>query len=340
MNKLFIHTPVFRFLSPVFSGIVAYLLILLINNNIVQLQEQFLGQELYVCITLSYIVHEFSRFLLWLFKFIPNLLGTAFTLLIQILFSIVLSVVIITLIFSVYYKYVSGYAPSTEELLTFNSIYCSIPIVYVFLNLSHQYLFKINTQKLENELLIKENIEEDFKQFKREINPNLLFESFEVLLVLIKEDKELVDEFIDNLATIYRYILASKKNQLIAINDELEIVDELIKLYNHLPYRKIKVNSNNSFDFLIVPGTLLYIVEQIIKTTIISTKIDLEIDLSFQNEKLLISYIKEDRIIDSFGKENLNDISRVYSIYSSEKVQVLEEDRHRIISIPMLKIKL
>ena len=63
MTKLFIHTPLFRFLSPIFSGVVSYLLILLINNNIEQLQEQFLGQELYVCITLSYIVHEFETIL-------------------------------------------------------------------------------------------------------------------------------------------------------------------------------------------------------------------------------------------------------------------------------------
>ena len=76
MNKLFIHTPVFRFLSPIFSGIVGYLLILLINNNIGQLQEEFLSQELYVCIALSYIVHEFSRFLLWVFRLIPAFLGT------------------------------------------------------------------------------------------------------------------------------------------------------------------------------------------------------------------------------------------------------------------------
>ena len=91
MNKLFIHTPVFRFLSPFFGGTVAYLLILLINNNIGQLQEEFLSQELYVCIALSFIVHEFSRFLLWLFKFIPNFFSTAFMLLIYIVISLLVS---------------------------------------------------------------------------------------------------------------------------------------------------------------------------------------------------------------------------------------------------------
>ncbi|MFT4576490.1 MAG: hypothetical protein ACI9SI_001417 [Polaribacter sp.] len=339
MNKLFIHIPVFRFLSPFFSGVIAYLLILLINNNIVQLQEEFLSQELYVCITLSYIVHEFSRFLLWFFKRIPNFFGTVLMLLIHIIVSLVASATIITVLIISYYLYASGYAPLTEELLTFSSIYCSIPIAYVLLNLSHQYLNKINTQKLENELLIKENIEEDFKQFKREINPSLLFESFEVLLVLIKEDKNLVDEFMDNLATIYRYILASKKDQLVIASEELNIVNELIKVYNHLPYRKIKMNVNEHFKFLIVPGTLLYVIEQIIKTTIVSTKVNLDIYIENKDNFFALSYSKVDKITDAFTYKNIEDLNRVYSIYSTESILISEKENQRTISIPTLNIK-
>ena len=339
MNKLFIHTPVFRFLSPIFSGIVGYLLILLINNNIGQLQEEFLSQELYVCIALSYLVHEFSRFLLWVFRLIPAFLGTAFMLLIHTIIAFIASVTIVSLIIYFYYKSASGYAPLIEELQVFNGIYCTIPITYVFLNLSHQYLYKINTQKLQNELLIKENIEEDFKQFKREINPELLFESFEVLLVLIKEDKSLVDDFIDNLAIIYRYILGSKKDQLVSVQEEVIILSELITLYNHLPYRNIHINIKDALDFLIVPSTLLYTIEQIIKTTIVSAKVDLEIDIEKINAGFAISYFKEDKITEEFSSKNIEDLTRVYSIYSKESIEISEVDGKRSISIPTLNIK-
>jgi len=339
MNKLFIHTPVFRFLSPFFSGIVAYSLILLINNRIEELQEQFLSQELYVCIALSFIVHEFSRLMLWLFKRTPNFLGTAFMLFIHIIISVLVSAVLISLLIISYYLYDLGYAPLTEELQTFSSIYCSIPIAYVLLDISHQYLNKINTQKLENELLIKENLEDDFKQFKREINPSLLFESFETLLVLIKEDKNLVDEFIDNLATIYRYILASKKDQLVSVNEELVILKELIILYNHLPYRNIKINVKDALDFLLVPSTLLYTIEQIIKTTIVSTNVDLEIDIQKKELGFTISYFNEDKITDVFTSKSIEDLARVYSIYSKEPIGLSEVDGKRIIFIPTLNIK-
>ena len=339
MTKLFIHNSLFRFLSPVFTGIVAYLLILLINNNIGQLQEQFLGQELYVSITLAYIVHEFSRFLLWIFKRISFNFGTTFTLLFDCVLSLVFCAILISLLIELYYQQVSGFSPSTEELITFNSIYCCIPISYVLLNISHQYLYKINTQKLENELLIKQNIEEDFKQFKREINPELLFESFEMLLVLINENIDKVDAFIDHLSTIYRYILASRKSQLVAFNQEVEILKEFIQLYNNLPYRKVEIVIKNDANFLIVPGTLLFVIEQIIKTTIASTKNKLKISITNYEDCFTISYNTEDKINAKFNKQNIIDISSVYSIYSIHEIEIKEAENVRSIVIPTLEIK-
>ena len=339
MRKLFIHTPVFRFLSPIFSGIIAYLLILLVNNNIGQLQEQFLGQELYVCIGLSFITHEFSRFLLWLFKKLPNALNSLVLLTVKIICAVLLSGFLIGALITAYYLYQSGYYPLIEELKVFVGIYCFIPLGYILIDMSHEYLFKVNSQKLENELLIKENIEEDFKQFKREINPNLLFESFEALIVLIHDDKDMVDDFIDNLAIIYRYILAGKKNQLTNIKEELFILDELIKLYNHLPHRKINIDRKDEGDFLIVPGTLLFVVEQIIKTSIVSSRIHLNLQIKFKENNFSISYQKEDKITKAFNLTTIEDVTKVYSIYSSESVAVSEDDIERKITIPTLIIK-
>ena len=339
MTKLFIHNPLFRFLSPVFTGVVAYLLILLINNNIGQLQEEFLGQELYVSITLAYMVHEFSRFLLWAFKLIPQNLGTILTLVLHGVLSILISAVLITLLIELYYQQVSGFSPSIQEIITFNSIYCCIPISYVLLNLSHQYLYKINTKKLDNELLIKQNIEEDFKQFKREINPELLFESFEMLLVLINENIDKVDGFIDHLSTIYRYILSSRKKQLVSFEEEHLILKEFTKLYNHLPYRKVNFSIDKNDNFLIVPGTLLFVVEQIIKTTIVSSTFSLEIQIEVSDSNFKISYLTEDKINNVFALSKIEEIFRVYGIYSSEEIEVNERNNVREIIIPTLEIK-
>ena len=106
-----------------------------------------------------------------------------------------------------------------------------------------------------------------------------------------------------------------------------------------MPYRKIKINIKEALEFLIVPGTLLYVIEQIIKTTIVSTKVDLEISLELIENSFVIRYLTEDKIVTVFTDDNIKDLTRVYSIYSSEPVMVSEIDNERFIRIPILKIK-
>jgi hypothetical protein len=339
MRKLFVHHPLFRILSPVFSGVMVYLLILLINNNVVQLQEQFLGEELYICIGLSYLIQEFSRLLLILFKRLPQISSAFLRLLIQVVISLSLCIVLVTITITIYFDKVLNFAVTTGEIITFNTIFCVITFIYILLFISHQYLYKINTEKLSQEQLMKQNIEDDFRQFKKGINPNLLFESFEALLLLIKTDKEKADDFIDHLATIYRYILSGKDRQLVVFNEELNVIYEFEKLLNYLPYRNILVKNEIKSEFLTVPGSLLFLIEKIVKKTIPSNTFIMEIVLTENTDFYSIEYTPEDKITESFQQNDLSDFIQVFEIYSQQKISIDASETIRKINIPKLQIK-
>tara|TARA_R110001632_G_scaffold23425_3_gene66304 strand:- start:3691 stop:4713 length:1023 start_codon:yes stop_codon:yes gene_type:complete len=339
MKKLFIHQPFFRLLSPVFSGVVVYLLILLLNNNVSQLQEEFLGEELYVCIGLSYIVQEVSRVLLLLFKRIPDQGGILLTIVFQIIISLSICITVVITSMIAYYKYVVGFSVSGSELLMFGSIFSVITFIYVVLFISHQYLYKINSERLQQEELRKQYIEDDFAQFKRGINPHLLFESFEALIVLLHQDKEKSEEFIDHLATIYRYILSSKDKQLVAIEEEYEHLLELNKLFNKLPYRTIKIGYSSVSDFLIVPGTLLFLIELIVRNTIMSSSIKLKISIIEIDDSVQICYNHHDKINAQLSITDFEEINRVYKIYSQQEISVTESLEKRVVAFPKLTIK-
>lgn len=339
MKKLFVHNPLFRLLSPVFSGIVVYLLILMVNNNIQQIQEQFLGQELYVCIALSYIIQEFSRGLLLIFKKFPLFKNQLLSIFIEIISAVLGCIIIVSFSITIYYKKIIGFSPNAEELWMFNSFFSIITLIYVLLFVSHQYLYKINTEKLSQELLIKQHIQDDFNNFKAGINPNLLFESFETLLVLIKQNKEEADDFIDCLATIYRYILSSKQKQLVPITEEVLHTKQLIELFNKLPYRNIILRVNLKSDFLVVPRTLLFLVEQIVRSTIISSEIELTIQLNESNNFFEVAYKHNDKITAPFSIKNLTEIKRIYTIYSNNSIKITEDENKRMILFPKLTLK-
>ena len=339
MRKLFIHHPLFRLLSPVLSGIVVYLLILLLNNNVQQLHEEFFGEELYICIGLSYLIQEFSRLLLVLFKKLPQVTSTFWQFALQIIISLVLCVVLVTTSITLYFKYILGFEATKEEIYTFNSIFCVITFIYILLYISHQYLYKTNSEKLNQEQLIKQNIEDDFKQFKKGINPDLLFESLETLVVLIKNDKDKSDDFIDHLATVYRYILSGKERQLVSFSEEYKTTEELIQLFNYLPYRSISIKNNIENLFLTVPGSLLFLIEQIVRSTIISSDIELQLEINESDNFVEISYNPNDKITTKFSQKDIKEIERVFGIYSKQKITIEEQSSTRIIRIPKLQIQ-
>ena len=340
MKKLFIHHSLFRLLSPVFSGIIVYLLILLLHNNINQLQEEFFGEELYFCIGLSYLIQEFSRLLLFYFQKTILFKTMYKQLFFQIGISMILCLILVSFFVEMYFNIVLGFSVTLEEIITFNSVFCVLTFIYISLFLSHQYLYKVNTQKLLQEKLIKENIEDDFKQFKKGINPSLLFESFETLLVLINESLEKTDDFIDHLATIYRYILSVKEKQLISFTEEVTVVKVLIKLLNYLPYRNVTLEDNIENKFLTVPATFLFLVEQIVRTTIISSNSELKLTVTDNDAFIALEYHTNDKISTKFSKENITELERVFSIYSLENIEMIEINETRKILIPKLHLKL
>lgn len=338
MKRLFIHNPLFRLFSPVFSGIVIYLLILLINNNVEQLQEQFLGEELYICIGLSLIIQEFSRLLLLAFRTLLKKVNSVLGLIIQLFGSMILCIVLVTVSISLYFENVLGFSPNSDELWLFNSIFCAITLIYILLHISHEYLYKVNSTKLHNEIVRKRMIEDEFIRFKSGINPNLLFDSFEALIVLIRQKSDKVDELIDHLASIYRYNLSRKERQLVSFEEELSVLDHLASLINYLPFRKIAIRKTIKSEFLFVPASLLKLVEHIVRTSISSFGEPITIELLENEEQLIIQYVHNDAIDHPFNINDIEDFHHVYDIYSEMKIKVEENKLRRSIHIPKLLV--
>lgn len=336
MKKLFVHHPLFRLLSPLFSGTLVYLLILLINNNIGQLRDAFLGQELYVCIGLAYLIQEFARISLVLFERLKLSIPFFWKLIVQITSSIIIGIGLVTAAMYIYFTKVLTYTPNSRELLIFNSIFSVITLIYLVLYVSHQFLYKVNTDRIALEIGAKQRVEDDFREFKRGVNPKLLFESLESLLVLMKRNPEEAERLSDHFSSVYRYILAKKNRELVPLMEEMKVLKELLKLFAHLPYRKIRLGSVGEYDTWVVPGSLLTIVERIMRSTIPSEVHELTLDILETPETLCIKYRPEEVLRDHFETEDLDDISRNYRFYSDNPVHIRTKDSYKIVELPKL----
>lgn len=336
MKKLFVHHPLFRLLSPLFSGTLVYLLILLVNNNIGQLQEAFLGEELYVCIVLAYLIQEYSRLSLVLFERLKLPISYFWKLMAQIASTLVFGIVLVTGAMYAYFKMILAYTPNAKELVIFNSIFSVITLIYLVLYVSHEFLYKVNTERVAKEIQEKQRVEENFLEFKRGVNPELLFESLETLLVVMKRDAEEAEQLSDHFSSVYRYILGKKNRELVRLSEEIDVLQELLQLLSCLPYRKITLNTLMEGETWVVPGSLLTIVERIMRSTIPNPSDQLTLGLTDTLEVLRLQYQPEEVLRMQFTTEALDDISRNYRFYSDRSVRIVEEPPYKIVEIPKL----
>lgn len=333
MKKLFIHNLLFRLIGPVFIGLVIYLLILLINNSIGQVDELFASNELYLCIVLVYLILELVRFAMMLVAKRAERWPFYKQVLTQFIVAMILMSFVVYMVVEAYFSQFLGYNPSASEFNIFLGIYGFMIIMYLTLHFSHMFLYKENKLKFEEEEILKESLEFEFRNFKRGMNPNLLLESLESLIAISDEQIDSADELIDELSVVYRYILSSNRSELAGLKEELTAVQHLINLFW---YQGIDVDfkQNASDDALCVPGTLMTIVEWLIRASIHSTIQSLNIEIVIEGDDLVLVSTRKEKLAPPLL--DISDIERAYEFYTEKKIQVFSDADITEIRIPIL----
>lgn len=127
---------------------------------------------------------------------------------------------------------------------------------------------------------------------QQQLDPHFLFNNLNVLSVLIQQDPDEADDFLDAFCSLYRYMLEAHKNRLISLEKELEFADS----YLHLLAKRFP----NAFSFelaltldpkqvQLVPGALQLALENIIKHNQASQAQPVRITITNQAERLLVT---------------------------------------------------
>ncbi len=340
MKRPLIFYPAFRLIGPTIFGAMIYLFILLVNNQVYQLQDQFIGQELYLCIALSFLIQESCG--LFLYYLPPHIVsldnriwGWIYWFLF-IAFPLVITIGIVTVSMILYYELVLGFSVTMFELIIFNGVFICFTGVYVALFLIYKILHRMKKEQMKWVLHTNKDIAQRYQQFKQGIHTDLLFESLESLIVIMKNDKSLALSFIGKLSEVYRYILSDRKGELVQYAEELVILKKWVALLNHLPYRNIVIEEGGEMDSWLVPGSLLHIVEGIARSSILSREEVLVISIEQEFDSLLISYKMQEKLMKSFEIKQLEELQRKYALYSERPLTVIQKEGIKIIKLPRL----
>lgn len=345
MKKIFINNVLFRLLVPPFYGVLVYLLILLINNDVARISEIFTGQEVYVCIGLSYLLTEVLRLNIRLSeRYLSEQIQPRVRIVMLTLSGLVLSVVITSLAISSYFNYVVNFSITDTQLIIFNVIFAVSGLLYHLVYFSNYFMYRQNATRLEAERILTENIEAELGQFKNEVNPRLLYDSLETLITLVHKNTEEAEDYIDHLSMVYRYILSHRKIELSTLKEEVNAAANIIHLLNfrydnHIGFQPQL--SSESLDLPMVPGTLPGLIEAIIRTTIINKFNPLMIGLDIEEADgyIVLSNKLNDRLMtDSSRKKIFKDLQRSYSFYTEKPLVQVKAFNTNYIKIPILEV--
>ena len=343
MNRTFIHHLIFRIAAAPVLGVLVYLIMLLINNSVRGLGEIFSNRELYVCMGLSYISFESMR---WTIRWIEkreHRWQPQRRIALQLILTLAISLALVYITISSYFLMAIGFSIGRYELYVFLTIFGVVGLLYNLLYFSHYYLLLENKQRLEEERKLQEKIEADFASFRSEINPDLLYESLENLILTIHHDADRAEEQIDYLAGIYRYSLINRQKEVISLEEERHAAQNLLNLLNFRFRDQLNLISDiaQEREVFLIPGSLLVSLDTVVRNTLISDKSPLVIRLYLEEEDdyLVMQHNMNDKL--QLHQESLNAFARLqrsYSFLSDKPFVQVKAGRENFIKFPLLRV--
>jgi sensor histidine kinase YesM len=195
----------------------------------------------------------------------------------------------------------------------------------------------INLEKLKSEQLASQ-----YEALKSQVNPHFLFNSLNVLTSLVHQDPDTAVKFIKKLSEVYRFVLESRKQEVIDLTTELKFVRDYLFL------QQIRFGDNLKYDIsvpdpfmhkMVPPLSVQMLVENAIKHNEISQDHPLTITISANGDTLRVSNtlkLKHTRVPSSgTGLDNIKDR---YEFLSGKKVIVTQENGTFEVTLPLLTL--
>ncbi|UFH51837.1 sensor histidine kinase [Spirosoma sp. KNUC1025] len=216
-------------------------------------------------------------------------------------------------------------------------------LVSVGIDESTYSMKKWRENRLEKEQLEKINIQSQLESLKNQVNPHFLFNSLNSLSSLIDDEPEKAEQFVDEMAKVYRYLLQTNEDVLTTLDTELGFIQSYYHLLKTRYGAGIQLTVDvpaQDRDYQIPPLTLQMLVENAVKHNVIHADKPLQIDIeTTETGQLLVRNNRQRRAggrITS-NKVGLSNIAAKYRLLAQTDPIVSSDDAHFTVSLPLLK---
>lgn len=190
-------------------------------------------------------------------------------------------------------------------------------------------------QKLKEENLIFQN-----ETLKSQVNPHFLFNSLNTVSSLIQTDPGRAEQFINTLASVYRYILENRLKDKVPLQTELELMNLYYDLHRVRDEEKIilEIDYSDSDSYQVLPVSLQILLENAIKHNIATREDPLVITVYFEGQYIVVrnNLHKKATQLKSTGM-GLKNLSERVKLVSGKDLIIEETNEWFTVKLPLLK---
>lgn len=204
-------------------------------------------------------------------------------------------------------------------------------------NLSRQHQILI-----ENEHLQTENLLIRYETLLGQIDPHFLFNSLNTLSGLIEPGNERAQQYLQQMAAIYRYIM--QQNKLVRLSDEIAFSESYIEMMKIRYGACLSFNINipeHLLSYYVVPISLQLLIENALKHNIVSDRhpMNVTIDTADTDEGFRLRVInpRQTKIGETQSSGiGLANLGKRYRLLFHECVTASETGTHFTVTIPLI----
>jgi hypothetical protein len=204
------------------------------------------------------------------------------------------------------------------------------------------YFRKWKDMTVQAEALKKENLQTQFDSLKGQINPHFLFNSLGSLSSLIEENPKQAQTFVNEMASVYRYLLQNNEKGLVSLQEEIDFIESYTGMLTTRFPEGLQVNiqvNHEDRTKMLPPLTLQLLVENAVKhnAVLVSKPLLIEIRSDKKNFLKVCNNLQPKTSAMHSNKMGLHNIIQKYKLLNRPEVMVLQTNESFSVSIPLLK---
>ncbi len=256
--------------------------------------------------------------------------------------NVVTVALITTLCLAVYVIGILGIEASRFPDVISRSSYITSITISLLITAIYQSAYFLNTWKaslVQAEQLKVANLAAQFEALNAQINPHFLFNSLNVLSALIRSDAERAESFIQGLSAVYRYVLEVRRETLVPLGRELDMLHAYANLLTTRfgDRLRLEIGPQSGEDVYVVPLALQMLVENAVKHNGATRDKPLGVCLRREPEWLVVANNVSPLFEPAEGKGvGLGNISERYRLAAGREIRIEHSTERFEVWLPVL----